>query len=40
MTDEERDRAMDFAIQSLAGLEVISEKQEARILRLIAIQDS
>jgi hypothetical protein len=38
MTDDERDRAIDFVIQSLAGLEVISERQEATIEKLTAGQ--
>jgi len=35
MTNEERDRAIDFVIESLAGLTVSGQKQEARLDKLI-----
>ena len=36
MTNEERDRAMDFVIGSLAGLVANDQKQDARLDKLIA----
>src|SRR4029078_8071776 len=36
MTNEERDRAMDFVIESLAGLVENDQKQDARLDKLIA----
>ena len=36
MTNEERDRAMDFVIESLAGLVANDQKQDARLDKLIA----
>jgi multidrug resistance efflux pump len=36
MTNEERDRAMDFVIKSLAGLVANDQKQDARLDKLIA----
>lgn len=36
MTDEERDRAMDFVIKCLAGLAVNDQRQDARLDKLIA----
>ena len=35
MTNEERDRAMDFVIESLAGLTANGQEQDARLKRLI-----
>lgn len=35
MTDEERQRAMDFIVESLAGLTVNDQKQDARLDKLI-----
>jgi len=35
MTNEERDRAMDFVIESLAGLVANDQKQDARLNKLI-----
>lgn len=34
MTDEERDRAMDFVVESLAGLAVNVQRQDIRLERL------
>jgi len=39
MTNEERDRAMDFVIESLAGLTVNGQKQSARLEKLIESQE-
>lgn len=36
MTNEERDRAMDFVIENLAGLAANDQKQDARLDKLIA----
>jgi len=36
MTEEERDRAMDFVIESLAGLAANDQRQDARLDKLIA----
>jgi hypothetical protein len=35
MTNEERDRAMDFVIESLAGLAVNDQRQDIRLEELI-----
>jgi hypothetical protein len=35
MTDEERQRAMDFIVESLAGLTVNDQKQDARLDKVI-----
>ena len=35
MTDEERDRAMDFVIESLAGLEANDQRQDISLEELI-----
>lgn len=35
MTDEERDRAMDFVIESLAGLAVNDQRQDIQLEKLI-----
>ena len=35
MTNEERDRAMDFVIENLAGLVANDQKQDARLNKLI-----
>lgn len=39
MTNEERDRAMDFVIESLAGLTVNGQKQSSRLDKLIESQE-
>jgi len=39
MTDEERDRAMDFVIESLGDLTVSSHKQEVRLEKLTQSQE-
>src|SRR5262245_35879582 len=39
MTNEERDRAMDFVIESLAGLTVNGQKQSVRLEKLIESQE-
>jgi len=36
MTEEERDRAMDFVVETLAGLVVSGHKQDVRLEKLIS----
>lgn len=39
MKDEERDRAMDFVIETLAGLAANDQRQDARLDKLIAFHE-